>query len=215
MDFNKLGEWQKNVLVEAHGLLFDLLVFGILLTLYDLSRQKKDRIERYNEEIDDFRDWDEKEAMHRIVGNIKRLNKEGVTQIDLQRCYLKDANLEGTNLDGALLVIANLTKAYLNKASLIEADLSGTDLTGAKLLEANLTRTNLQGANLTNVLMYQANLHGANLNQARGLSSEMLKSCFSLYGTKGIPKSIQAELREEKPELFEKPQNFARLTKPN
>ncbi len=45
--YNKFGEWGQNVLVEAHGLLFDLFVFGIVLKIYELFRERKDRIERY------------------------------------------------------------------------------------------------------------------------------------------------------------------------
>jgi len=99
--YNKWGEWGKNVLVEAHGFMMDLVIFGFVLTAYELFRQRKDRIERYHEEIDDYRGWDEKEAMYRNAGNIRRLNREGESRIRLYHSNLYNANLIGVNLSGA------------------------------------------------------------------------------------------------------------------
>lgn len=86
-----------DVIVESHGVLFDLLVFGILLSIYEGLRNKKDKIERLKEEIDDFRAWDEKEATFRIVGSIKRLNSFGISNVNLKYCFLKNAFLPNAN----------------------------------------------------------------------------------------------------------------------
>ena len=112
-----------DVIVESHGVLFDLLVFGILLSLYEALRDKRDKIERLHEEIDDYRGWDEKEAMYRIVGAIRRLNKLKINEINLSTCYLQEAKLQGANLQTAKLQGANLQKAKLQGANLKGANL--------------------------------------------------------------------------------------------
>jgi pilus assembly protein TadC len=48
-----------NLLVEAHGLLFDLLLFGIIFAAFSIFTERRQKIERYKEEIDDYRRWDE------------------------------------------------------------------------------------------------------------------------------------------------------------
>ena len=116
------------LLTEANGMVFDLLVFGILLSIYEKLREKRDKIERLHEEIDDYREWSEDEAMYRIVGAVKRLNKLGVSKIDLTFCFLEGANLSCANLQGANLTAANLQGALFD----------GANLQGAYLLHANV-----------------------------------------------------------------------------
>ena len=76
---------------------------------------------RYQEEIDDLREWDNDEAAHRIADNIKELNRSGITNIRLERCYLVKADLERVDLSEADLSYANLKQAGLREASLFSA----------------------------------------------------------------------------------------------
>jgi hypothetical protein len=122
------GEFLDSVLVEAHGLLFDIFVFGILIVFFNKMGEKRRNTKRWQEEIDDFRGWDEKEATFRIVGNIKRLNRNGITDINLRGCFLSEANLWQAELK-----LANLVGADLNEANLFKANLKGVDFEGANL----------------------------------------------------------------------------------
>ena len=164
----------RDVLIEAHGLLFDIFVFGVLLAYLNKFLEKKQRSERYKEEIDDFRGWEEKEAKYRILGNIKRLNKLGFGRIDLNNCYLAHADLQQ-----AYLVKSNLKNVDLSEANLKFADLSYADLSYANLSGADLSHTLLRGANLQNAILKNCildhtSLWRANLEQA-DLSHAMLK----------------------------------------
>jgi hypothetical protein len=135
-----------DVIVESHGVFFDLLVFGILLSIYEALREKNEKIERLHEEIDDYRGRKEKEVMYRIVGVIKRLNILGVTNMDLSDCYLQNAHLQGVKLQGANLRNANFD--------------------GAKLQEANLSNTLLSGANFNNTILFGTNFSKAFIDDA-------------------------------------------------
>ena len=59
----------RNNIVQDYfpGLFFDILVFGIFIVIYNRISERKRDIKRWNEEIDDFRGWDEKEATYRIM----------------------------------------------------------------------------------------------------------------------------------------------------
>jgi hypothetical protein len=152
--------------VEANGMIFDLFVFGILVTVYNAIRDRKEKIERFKEEIDDYREWDEKEAMYRIVGAIKRLTKVGVFNIDLQFCYLEEAKLENEVLNGAIFNNAKLAKARLNGAKLNDAQFISASMKQAYLNDAQLTRANFRGATLSGSLFDSANLEKAILRSA-------------------------------------------------
>lgn len=92
-------------------------------------------------------------------------------------CTLTDANLQGTNLNSAILLNvnisnvdfqgANLTNIGLYRANLTRVNLRDINLTNAKLVEAKLDQANLQGTNLTNANLQDADLFNANLRGAK------------------------------------------------
>jgi uncharacterized protein YjbI with pentapeptide repeats len=120
----------------------------------------------YQEEIDDLREWDNDEAAHRIADNIKELNRSGITNIRLERCYLVRADLERVDLSEADLSYANLKQAELREASLLSAKLRLADLNNADLEVANLRQADLRQASLFNAKLGEADLSGANLSHA-------------------------------------------------
>jgi BTB/POZ domain-containing protein KCTD9 len=178
--------FQINLISEMHGMIFDILVLGILMLWLNRMGESRLQTQKYLEEIDDFRRLDSMEAKQRIIGNIKRLNKRGVSDIDLRACKLDgalmngvnlansnlfdvnlaNAELQGADLTGAVLVSANLSSAYLIGASLYEANLSSARLQYANLWEANLLKTNFEGADLSNANMESVNCAEADFSSA-------------------------------------------------
>lgn len=155
-----------DILVELNGLVFDLFLFGVVIALFNNLTEKQREIHRYKEEIDDYRKWDEKEATFRIVGNIKRLNRLGISKIDLSFCFLRNADLKEVNLENANLFLAQLQGADLNKARLRGANLQAAKLNYADLGEADLRDTNLHFASLNGASLYNADLENASLEKA-------------------------------------------------
>lgn len=183
---NPLG-FLGNIMAEAHGMLFDLLVIGWFLFWLNRLAEQRVRNNRYREEIDDFLGWASPEATHRIAGNIRRLNRSGVKEglrlteaclrqanlggASLRKADLWGANLEQAVLGGADLSGANLAGAQLQEADLEHADLTGVDLRGAALKEADLERATLKGADLRGAALVGADLQyavmdGADLERA-------------------------------------------------
>lgn len=141
--------------------------------------------------------------------------------LDLEKCYLRKANLTSgyfksayfneANLCEASLLFTNFTKARLfnanlqnslliltnfTEANLKSADLKGADLTGAKLINANLI-----GANLKEAVFDDANLEGANLREAdlmgvKNLTIDQLSKVKTLYQAKLDPE-LEEELRSK------------------
>jgi Pentapeptide repeats (8 copies) len=112
-----------NVMVELHGLLFDLLLFGIFIYFFEKSRTKREEIKRLHDLIDDFRTWHSEEAKIRIIAAINKLTKHNVTKIDLSGCYLWGAELCGLDLSGS-----NFSGAILDFSDLRHTNLAGGTL---------------------------------------------------------------------------------------
>lgn len=169
--FYKKPEFRENILIEAHGMILDLLVIGVLVFWLQLLGEKRLNIRRYQDEIEDYLGWKEEEATHRIAGNIKRLNRERITKLKLTEAHLAGADLKGANLAGSDLIGANL-----RESNLLGANLVGADLRDANLYKADLWRANLEGAKLTGSHMKEANLAGANLKGANLEVASLVKT---------------------------------------
>ena len=174
-------DW-RSVLTEGHGMWFDILILGVLLSLYEntrkiidkkkeLQKQKQDKIERYLEENDDFRYWHSDEASHRIAGNIKRLNTLGINQFDFTDSYLEKANLDAVNLENSNFVRSQFRNAYLSKVNMKKSCLSFGNFSGCNFTLADLSfsKTNdieheeikeALDTDFTNARFFKANLNG-------------------------------------------------------
>lgn len=76
------GSIEQGLYVEVAGAFFDIVVFGVIIAFFLFLRDRRQRVERLQEEIDDFKKWDSEEARYRIAGAIRRLNRLGKTDID-------------------------------------------------------------------------------------------------------------------------------------
>jgi len=208
-----LSGFGEGLLVETFGMLLDVLVIGIIILWLSEIRDKRYRreleIERYKDEIDDYRGWDEKEATFRIVGNIRRLNRKGITEIDLSFCYLKEARLSKANLKKANLMGAKLQEADLQRANLQMAFLWTAKLQGAWLWETNLERADLSNANLEGANLSNANLQGTNFLEANllgvmNINLQQISKVKTLYRAK-LDRDLEKKIKEKYPHLFNKP----------
>lgn len=166
MSFSNGWDYFNNIVVEAHGFFIDLLVLGVVFSLYEANRERQERINQRLVEIDGYRGWDDKEASYKTANLIRLLNSEDESRLNLTRCYLAGANLSKvslpeSNLSGANFYDTDLTNANLNGANFFHAYLFKANLTNAKLRETILSHTNLTKANLTN-----ADLSDADLSEA-------------------------------------------------
>jgi len=138
----------EGILIEVHGMLFDLWIIGVLILFFHEMERRFSENQKYKDEIDDFRYWESEEAKYRIIGDIKRLNRNNVTRIDLSGCYLKKANLVMVNFRGARLLGANLEGANLSGINLSEVNLNGANLEGADLWKTDLSEVSFFRSNL-------------------------------------------------------------------
>jgi len=148
------------VLAEAHGMIFDIAVIGILIFWLNQNGQTRQQIRTYKDEIDDFRLWESEEAAFRTVGNIKRLNRHKIYEINLVNCHLSRTNLSHVNLKAS-----NLNSANLSNSSLIETNLENTRLNQTNFENSNLNQANLKGAyasgaNFKDAFLIKANFEG-------------------------------------------------------
>jgi hypothetical protein len=154
------------ILAEAHGMIFDIAVIGILIFWLNKNGETRQRIRTYKDEIDDFRLWESEEAAFRTVGNIKRLNRHKIFEINLVNCYLAKTNLSYTNLAGSNLNSGNVSQSSLIESNLENARLNQTNFENSNLNQANLMGAYASGANFKDTFLIKARFEAAFLIKA-------------------------------------------------
>lgn len=157
-----------DILVEFHGLLFDLIILGILLTIYESITSRLETIKRYTEELNDYKFWETEEAMYRTRGLIKRLVDLKVKELDLSHCYLatdksfcqyKDMQkwqFAGANLYDSFFMFSNMTDCNFYISNLEDSSFTNVNLTNCEFGGANLINTKFKKCNFQNVKLEDA-----------------------------------------------------------
>lgn len=170
---NTTNFWE-NIVAEMHGVLFDLLIIGWFLFWLNKVAERRIRNNRYREEIEDYLGWYSNEATLRIVGNVRRLNRGGVTSgFRLTEAHLEGAKLGNVEMAGTDLWGAHLDGASLREAQLNESNLAGASLEGADLERASLMKSDLRGANLNESDLERARLSDADLRGASFVGADL------------------------------------------
>lgn len=183
-----------DILVEFHGLVFDLIIFGILITTYETISSKKEKIERYYEELSDYKFWKSEESMYRTRGIIKRLVCLGEKKLDLSFCYLANDNsmllyteMTEWNFTGATLTncgfgASNMTSSNFTLAKLNRGTFIDVNLTHSNFRNTNLYLTKFENCNLTNVDFLNAPVESKNwfseLKKSKNIGVEVLRSKY-------------------------------------
>jgi hypothetical protein len=84
-----------------------------------------------------------------------------LSEADLRKAFLRQANLPFVSLRGAKLTDASLYMARLKRTDLSDATLVGADLRGALLEGTKLTNADISGAKIYGISVWDVNLEGA------------------------------------------------------
>jgi len=190
------------VLAEAHGMIFDIVVFSILIFWLNQNGEIRQRIRTYKDEIDDFRLWESEEAAFRTVGNIKRLNRHKIHEINLVNCHLPRTNLNYVNLSGSNLNSSNISQSTLIEANLENARLNQTNFENSNLNQANLKNAYASGSIFKDAFLIKAQFEGAflikaNFNNAF-LMEANLQNCYVMGADFENASLYKADLRGAK-----------------
>jgi len=199
---NDFKSFIPQVLAEAHGMIFDIAVIGILIFWLNKSGETRQRIRTYKDEIDDFRLWESEEAAFRTVGNIKRLNRHKIHEINLVNCFLPRTNLNYVNLTSSNLNSANISQSSLIECNLESARLNQTNFENSNLNQANLRSAYASGANFKDAFLIKAYFENAFLIKANFANAFLmeadLKGCYLMGADFENASLYKADLRGAK-----------------
>ena len=153
-----------DILVEFHGLFFDLIVFGIILTLYENFDNKRSLIDYYNSLLVDLREWKDSKNGEKIFRILEELNKLGVKKISISESYLNSgfdfselSNLKGslfkmTNLMNSKFIGNDLRDSTFVLSRLDKSHFENINFENSRISSCNMTNTEFTNVNFKNVI---------------------------------------------------------------
>src|SRR5688572_1229673 len=192
----------QQVLAEAHGMIFDIAVIGILIFWLNKNGETRQRIRTYKDEIDAFRLWESEAAAFRTVGNIKRLNRLKIHEINLVNCFLPRTNLNYVTLTGSNLKSANISQSSLIESNHERARINQTNIENSNLNQANLKSAYASGANFKDAFLIKAYFENAFLIKANFCNAFLmeadLRNCYFMGADFENASLYKADLRGAK-----------------
>jgi len=149
-------------MTEVHGMLLDVFVFGVLLSIYNGYKQKeekedrirKQRIEEINSlrlELNDIKHGESEYVKLRIIYILKRLNVYGVEKFELPLI-----NLSGIKIEGVKFKDSNL----------MGCDFSDCEITNVKFINCNLSNSSFEASPIEDVSFENSILTGVSFEEA-------------------------------------------------
>jgi hypothetical protein len=157
--------WQ-NIASELHGLLFDVLLFGIVFVIFEKVRDKREIITRYLEELDDYRGWDSPEAYQRTHGLLRRLINEQYFRIDMRDIFIKNQkvykplNFEYSIFQRASLENSEFISTYFISPSFLDTDFYRTRFDYCNFDSATFSTPLFRGTQFQNCQFKNTAFHG-------------------------------------------------------
>ncbi|GGN24183.1 MULTISPECIES: pentapeptide repeat-containing protein [Marinomonas] len=181
-------EFWENVLVEAHGLLFEIFVIGFIVLWLDSRRQKVEHIERNMEHLWDLNTLQEKEVIKKKIGSVKRLNDANIHKIDVTDLLLEDVTLKsfvfkesklfGLKLKSCNIFDLELINSKVNSGEFSESSFKRCNLSGSLFKNANFSNTEMTGIDLRKADLFRAKFNSANLEAADLRQANLKKAVF-------------------------------------
>jgi uncharacterized protein YjbI with pentapeptide repeats len=193
----------QDVLSNVNGSLFDLILFGVIFVVFNKMRSRSSQIKELSERIEDFRDWKSDEAKFRIFGAVKRLQRLGVKQIDLNRCKLNDMIIDGYHFEDSDLNCIDLSRAYIRNCTFLRCNFKGAQLYLSSINDSKLIDCDLDSANLFQINLFRTDFTNSNLKTFSQQNNSPLMNI--MYECTGLNSEFLESITKSAPKILEKP----------
>jgi uncharacterized protein YjbI with pentapeptide repeats len=175
---DEFHSFYPQILAEAHGMVFDLFVVGVLVFYFDKSREKRWMITHYTEELEDLAAIKTTESALRASGLIKRLNRLGASSLRINGIHLSKTNLRKCDLSNASMLEADLSGVKAEKANFHKALINNTNLKNAMINEATFEKAYAMSVDFSGCFCIQTIFINAMLVSSVFDSAYLMKTDF-------------------------------------
>ena len=177
--YNK--DFWENVLVEAHGMIFDILIIGVIVVWLDTRRTNHNEKKSMLNELSDMSYLDLPEVNHRKVGMMHRLNNLGVITFNIEGLILTNVRIkrlrfEGSNFSFLKTIDSSISGTEFIETSLFRADFSEADIKSTRFISCEMKKAVFIKSKANGVDFSNSNLERAKFMNAH-LKNAIFKGC--------------------------------------
>ena len=181
----KKSFWESLV-IGLHGVLIDLVLVAILIFWLDHRRHNRSLNQKFIEELEDYAHLDYEKINLRKLGNLKRLNSNGVHSINVQnlilnKMHLKNLKFLDCKLIGLKVVNGKIGKSEFTNVSMRSCNFENSILKSISFSECMLFKSKFMKTDLRGTNFYSCNLENSDFTD-----TNLQSVIFSLCDLKGV-----------------------------
>lgn len=175
------ASFYASIITGMYNSIIDFVILTIILSVMLERNKKKEMIRGYQEEIDNCRFWQDKEAAYRIRALILRLQENQVYKVNLSKCFMKAVIMKNIRLEESELMGADLSEANIEQSEFYSCDFQGaffenailrnSYFEGCKLKYLKCRESRLKGIKIINSDLENSDFTNSDMKAA------MIKSC--------------------------------------
>lgn len=166
----------RDIYSNIFGLLLDIFLFGLIITIVQIILDKQNDITRELDQIDDFRGWKSEEASHRILGCVKRLQRLAYKSPELSSCHI-----EGMTLKDIEFIHTKMTFVCFNKSTFYNCSFTNVDSNNFTCCDGRIQGTFFKNGKM-NLYLHRSDIGSGlfyNLNANQSIFQRVkLSSCL-------------------------------------
>ncbi len=172
-------------ITNMYNTCLDFLVLTIVVAVITKIKEKKDSMQRYHEEIENCRHWEEAEATYKIRARLLELNRMGDKEINLSQCYLrkvilKRLDLVKSNFKGTNLSYANIEEGIFNECTFLGTMLNNTIARKDEFKKCTIKNVKFEDSNIKSTKFYDCIIISTNFSNS-DLSNAGFYNCDLQY----------------------------------
>lgn len=183
----------ENVLVEAHGMMLDIAVLGVVVLWFEKRGASIQLVAQNKKAIAYLKFYRGVDASFRVYQAIRTLQDVKCKTIDLPNANLTDLQIQELNLEKSNLQNCNFSRSILEKCEFIDCEADAALFIDAKLKQTRFIRTKLRRAKFINAKLNGCDFSNAEITNADFTKADLRSAIFKGVDCKGI-KFDQADL---------------------
>lgn len=152
-------EFYENILVEMHGVIFDTLVIGLVITIWAKKKDTDSKIESLKKEYEIYKAWKSPESSFKMYKIFNSLKEYGI-ELDLSHVNFNKIEIEDFEYHSDLS-FSNFTKSILNYCDLRYASFKYSVINNTKFFNCDFRGVNFFDTELTDCYLYACSFNSS------------------------------------------------------
>jgi uncharacterized protein YjbI with pentapeptide repeats len=176
----------ENVLVEAHGMILDIAILGVVLLWFEKRGNLVQLVAKNKKAIAYLKFYRGVDASFRVYEAVRTLQEMKCKTIDLPNANLADLQIQELSLEKSNLQNCNFSRSILEKCDFVDCEADAAIFIDAKLKQTKFLRTKLRRAKFINAKLNGCDFTNAEITNGDFTKADLRSAIFKGVDCRGI-----------------------------